>query len=92
LKQTVRSILKPASGLVIEVLDGECLVYHPQQTRAFYLNKSAALILGLCDGMRDADEISKLICDGYPEGSTSLLAEVTAAMSQLEEYGLLVRT
>jgi hypothetical protein len=74
-------------GLQIEIVEGECLVYHPQHTRAIYLNASAALVLGLCNGTRTAHEISQMIRDGYPEAQTD---EVLSTLAQLEEYGVVV--
>lgn len=84
-------VLGPAANVAVEVLDGECLAYHPEHARAIYLNPSAALILGLCDGVRSADEICRMVRDGYPDAPASLINEVIATLAQLEEYGLLVR-
>ena len=42
----------PAAGVEMEVVEGEVLLYHPQQTRAVYLNPTAAVVWGLCDGSR----------------------------------------
>jgi hypothetical protein len=84
-------VLVPAANVAVEVLDGECLAYHPQHARAIYLNPSAALVWGLCDGVRSADEICRMVRDGYPDAPTNLIDEVIATLAQLEEYGLLVR-
>lgn len=87
---TPAHVLAPAAGVVVEVIDGECLVYHPQRTRAFYLNPSAALVWGLCDGVRSAAEICQMIRQGYPDAPASLPHEVIATLAQLEECSLLV--
>ena len=84
-------VLVPAANVAVEVLDGECLAYHPQHARAIYLNPSAALIWGLCDGVRSTDDICRMVRDGYPNAPASLFDEVIATLAQLEEYGLLVR-
>jgi hypothetical protein len=83
-------VLVPAPGLAIEVLEGECVAFQPKETRAFYLNATAALVLGLCDGVRSTDEICQMIRDGYPEAPPSLEDEVIGVVAELEEYGLLV--
>jgi len=85
-------VLAPAADVAVDVLDGECLAYHPQHARAIYLNPSAALILGLCDGVRSTEEICRMVREGYPEAPATLMDEVIGTLAQLEEYGLLVRT
>jgi len=88
---TVGGVLAPAPGLALEALEGECVAFQPKETRAFYLNATAALVLGLCDGLRTPEEICQMIRDGYPEALPSLEDEVIGVVAQLEEYGLLVR-
>lgn len=80
----------PAAGVAVEVIGEECLAYHPQHTRAVYLNPSAALIWGLCDGRRSVPEICRMIQDAYPDTAASLPDEIAATLARLEEYGLLV--
>ncbi|MPZ37430.1 MAG: PqqD family peptide modification chaperone [Rhizobiales bacterium] len=90
LKGTDHRVLAPAAGVFIEVIEGECLACHPEHTRAFYLNPSAALIWGLCDGIRSTDVICQMIQQGYPEAPTSLCDDVGETLVRLEECGLLV--
>lgn len=90
MKPTVDRVLMTAPGLALEVLEGECVAFQPRQTRAFYLNVTAALVLGLCDGVRSTREICQMIRDGYPEAPPTLEDEVITVVAQLEEYGLLV--
>jgi hypothetical protein len=83
-------VLMPPAGVFVEVIEGECLACHPKHTRAFYLNSSAALVWGLCDGVRSTEEICQMIQQGYPEAPASLRGEVAETLLQLEECGLLV--
>jgi hypothetical protein len=46
-KTMIDHIPVPAADVEIEVVDGEVLLYHPQQTRAIYLNPTAAVVWGL---------------------------------------------
>jgi hypothetical protein len=84
-------VLAPAADVAVEVLDGECLAYHPRYPRAIYLNPSAALIFGLCDGVRTTDELCQMVREGYPDAPATLMDEVVGTLAQLEEYGILVR-
>jgi len=80
----------PAIGVEVEAVDGEILLYHPGQTRAVYLNPTAALVFGLCDGRRPVSEILRLIAEGYPEAGAGLIDDVLATLDQLRENGVLV--
>jgi hypothetical protein len=90
LSAAAHRVLAPTAGVFVEVIEGECLAYHPRHTRAFYLNQSAALIWGLCDGVRSTDDVCQMIQQGYPDAPASLRDDVTATLAQLEECGLLV--
>lgn len=80
---------KPAGAIEMEIIEGEVLLYHPQKTRAIYLNPTAAIIWGLCDGTRSVREIVRLIGEGYPE-TDNLPNHVMVTLNQLQESGALV--
>jgi Coenzyme PQQ synthesis protein D (PqqD) len=80
----------PTNNVETEVIDGEVLVYHPQQTRAVYLNPTAAVVWGLCDGNRSVREIIRTIDESYPDASASLTEDVLVTLNQLQESGILV--
>jgi len=80
----------PAVDVETELVDGEVLLYHPQQTRAVYLNPTAAVVWGLCDGSRPVREIIRVIVESYPDADASLTDDVLGTLNQLQENGVLV--
>jgi pyrroloquinoline quinone biosynthesis protein D len=80
---------RPAADVEAEVLEGEVLLYHPWQTRAVYLNATAAVIWGLCDGNRSVREIIRVIGESYP-GAATLTDDVLVTLKELQENGVLV--
>jgi coenzyme PQQ synthesis protein D (PqqD) len=66
-----------------EQIDGELLLYLPHATRAIYLNASAAVIWGLCDGKRSLDEMTSIVADSYPDAGADLKHEVQDTVRQL---------
>jgi hypothetical protein len=80
----------PAADVAVEVVDGEVLLYHPQQSRAVYLNSTAAVVWGLCDGSRSVREIIRVIGEGYPDAGANLTEDVLVTINQLQESGVLV--
>jgi Coenzyme PQQ synthesis protein D (PqqD) len=79
----------PVADVKVETIEGELLVYHPLQTKAIYLNPSAAVIWSLCDGRRRIGEIVTLIAESYPEAKDDLAEEVLATVAQLRDSGVL---
>ncbi len=77
------------AGVEVEVVEGEVLLYHPQQTRAVYLNPTAAVVWSLCDGGRSVRDIIRVIGETYPDADT-VADDVLATMKQLQESGVLV--
>ena len=90
LETIVDQIPMPISNVESEVIDGEVLLYQPQQTRAVYLNPTAAVIWSLCDGKRSVREIIRAIDESYPEAGADLKEDVLATLNQLKESGVLV--
>jgi hypothetical protein len=80
----------PAADIATEIVEGEVLLYHPGQTRAIYLNPSAAVIWGLCDGRRSVREIVRVVGESYPDAGAELAQDVSTVVRQLRESGVLV--
>jgi hypothetical protein len=71
----------------LETLDDEILLYHPSETKIMYLNPTASIIWGLCDGGRTAQEIILLLQDAYPESASEIAADVEITLDQFIEHG-----
>jgi hypothetical protein len=72
---------------VLEQLDNELLLYHPSDTRILYLNQTASLVWGLCDGKRSIGQIIDLLNQAYPEAAENIPADVHAALEQFLQAG-----
>lgn len=82
-------IFAPVANVKTEEIDGELLLYHPRQTKAIYLNPTAAVIWSLCDGQRKVSEMIELIGDSYPEARDRLTEDVCNTLQQLRDDRLL---
>lgn len=73
-------------GYQLEVLDDELLLYHPTETRAIYMNETATIVWGACDG-RTIEDIVEMVSAAFPDAPSSLPDEVRATVDQLAEFG-----
>jgi pyrroloquinoline quinone biosynthesis protein D len=80
----------PAADVATEMVEGEVLLYEPRGARAVYLNPTAALVFGLCDGKRSVRDIVRLVAEYYPDDAASLADDVLGTISELRESGVLV--
>jgi hypothetical protein len=71
----------------LEQLDDELLLYHPSETKILYLNQSASLVWGLCDGEHSVAEIVQLLNRAYPEAAASIPDDVHAALVEFLQAG-----
>jgi hypothetical protein len=78
---------KPVANVATEVVAGEVLLYEPRQN---YLNPTAALVFGLCDGNRSVRDIARIITECYPDEAASVSDDVFATIKGLQESGILV--
>ncbi len=75
------------SDFTLEQLDGELLLYHPTETTILYLNQTASMIWGLCDGSRNVRRIIQLLIEAYPDGAEAIPSEVTSTLEKFLEAG-----
>jgi Coenzyme PQQ synthesis protein D (PqqD) len=89
-KAMIDFIPRPVADVATEVVAGEMLLYEPRQTRAVYLNPTAALVFGLCDGSRSVRDIMRMITECYSDNAASVSDDIFAAVKGLQESGVLV--
>jgi Coenzyme PQQ synthesis protein D (PqqD) len=78
---------RKAEGLeVSEVVDGY-VVYQPERDRVHYLNRTALLVLELCNGDSDLDQITTLVQQAF-ELSAPPEDEVGACLALLRDERL----
>jgi hypothetical protein len=71
----------------LEMIDDELLLYHPGETKILYCNQTASLVWGLCDGSRTVEEITKLLCEAFPDAAYTIPADVEATLEQFHQHG-----
>jgi hypothetical protein len=75
------------SGYRLEAIDGELLLYHPEQTQILYCSQTASLIWHLCDGRRTGGEIAELLSQAFPEAAETIPADVDATLREFVRHG-----
>lgn len=78
------------SGLIVEKLEDEVLVYDLDTHKAHCLNRAAALVWNYCDGRKTADEIARLLGTQAEVVFTEEI--VLLALGQLERLSLLEKS
>jgi hypothetical protein len=73
---------------VHEVPDGY-IVYQTDRDRVHYLNKTAAIILEFCDGLRDRHDIVLRVAKAFDLGP-SAYEEIRTGLDDLVKEGLLI--
>ncbi|HET9536979.1 MAG TPA: PqqD family protein [Mesorhizobium sp.] len=71
-----------------EVPDGY-IVYHTEQDRVHYLNKTAAIIFELCDGKHEPEDIVARVAKAF-ELDPSAHNEIRAGLESLVKEGLVL--
>ncbi len=78
------------AGYHLEMMDGELLLYHLNETMILYLNETATLIWQLCDGRQTIAEIITLLSDAYPDAAEVMAADVQETVQQLLTAGCIL--
>lgn len=78
---------KAAGDLEIHETEDGLIVYQESTSRVHHLNQTAAVILELCDGVRDVAEISRTLAELFGLAE-SPVAETSACIGELVREGL----
>lgn len=79
---------KTAAGLEINQVADGYVVYQRANDRVHYLNQTATIVLELCNGRNDADQIASLLRSAYGLAEDPA-AEVANCLAQLRREGLI---
>ena len=71
----------------LEEMDGELLLFDPNEKKVLYCNETAALVWQLCDGERSVTEMTELLVESFPEASDTIPNDVRETLHLLAEHG-----
>ena len=74
----------------LEMIDGEFLLYHLDQTKILYCNQTASLVWNLCDGQMTVEAITHLLQDAYPEAAEAIASDVQATLKQFLDHNSII--
>ncbi|NBD36645.1 MAG: PqqD family peptide modification chaperone [Chloroflexi bacterium] len=76
-------------GYHLEMMDGELLMFSPEEAQILYCNQTASLIWQLCDGERTAQEIVEMLIAAFPEAEERIWAEAPATLEKFRQHGVI---
>lgn len=77
-----------AEGLDVSETEDGLVVYHDATDTVHHLNRTAAVVFGLCDGTRDADAIAAEVGTLFALDEPPL-EEIASCLDELSETGLI---
>ncbi len=76
-------------GYHLEMMDGELLMFNPEETQILYCNQTASLIWQLCDGERTVQEIVEMLVAAFPEAGRRIREEAPATLEKFRQHGVI---
>lgn len=81
---------KVRDDLAVVELDGEAVVFDEVSCDLHYLNPTATLVFGLCDGSGTVDELAADIAAAYGADEDQVRGDVRAVVEDFARSGLLI--
>jgi coenzyme PQQ biosynthesis protein PqqD len=75
--------------LRVEALDNRVLVYDPNGGMVVELNRTAGLVIQLCDGTRTVAEIRDVLAEAYPDAAGTIAEDIPRILAGLAEHEVL---
>jgi len=77
------------SGLAVEQLDGEALIYDEESGQLHHLNPTATLVFSLCDGNATAREMATDLSELYGVPADEVEPQVRTLIREFRKAGLI---
>jgi hypothetical protein len=77
------------AGALVILVDGELVLYDPDEQRLHVLNPTAGLIWRLCDGKHRESDLVATLVDRYPRNRSAIEEDVPRIIERFRSEGLL---
>lgn len=84
-------IYKQADQCLLEDMDGELLLYNPNNATTLHLNGPSAVIWQLCTGENTVQEMIDALQEAYPEQAEQIEGDVVSVIKDLTQQEVLER-
>jgi len=84
-----QTICRHVEGCLAEDMDGETLLYSPQNATTLHLNQSSMMVWQLCDGQRSLADNIELLTEAYPEQAEQIANDVIGVVEDLIDRNVL---
>ena len=84
-----QTVCKQIEGCLLEDMDGEMLLYNPQNATTLHLNQSSMMVWQLCDGQRSIADSIELLTEAYPEQAEQIASDVATVVEDLIDRNVL---
>ena len=74
---------------LLEDMDGEVLLYNPNNATTLHLNGPSVVVWQLCNGENSVQEMIEALQEAYPEQSDQIEADVISALTEIKEQEVL---
>lgn len=81
---------KQAENCLLEDMDGEMLLYNPDNAMTLHLNGPSVIVWELCDGQKSVQEIIDLVKEAYPEQADQVADDIATVIEDLSARNVLV--
>jgi hypothetical protein len=87
--QTSDTYPRRAIRIADRLVDGELVLYDPDEQRLHVLNPTAGLIWRLCDGKHQESDLVDTLADRYPRSRSAIEEDVPRIIERFRTEGLL---
>ena len=82
-------VYKQAEDCLLEDMDGEMLLYNPENATTLHLNGPSIVVWELCDGKRSVQDIIDMVMEAYPDQSDQISNDVQSVIKDLSSRTVL---
>ena len=82
-------IYAQADDCLLEDMDGEMLLYNPENATTLHLNGPSIIVWELCDGKNSVQEIIDIVKSAFPDQASQIEDDVVKVIKDLSKRDVL---
>lgn len=84
------TIYKQVDECLLEDMDGEFLLYNPNNATTLHLNGPSSVAWELCNGENSVQQMVDGVCTAYPDQAAQIEGDIMAVLGEFLEHEIIV--
>lgn len=83
-------VYKQVDECLLEDMDGELLLYNPNNATTLHFNGPSSVVWELCNGTNSVHQMIEAVAEAYPDQADQIEGDIIAALNEFLEHEIIL--